>query len=43
MKIPEVSAALMPSDYRSVWASESAHAYKSKVKMCVPVHPMSVF
>ena len=51
LTIHEIYAALTPSDSRSDWASESAAATQadynisitSKVKMRVPVHPMSVF
>ena len=51
LTIHEIYAALTPSDSLSDWASESAAATQadynisitSKVKMRVPVHPMSVF
>ena len=49
LTIHEIYAALTPSDARSDWGSEFAAAkqaedyIKSKVKIRVPVHPMSVF
>ena len=53
LTIHEIYAAVTPSDSRSDWASEFAVAHllplntqriiKSKVKIRVPVHPMSVF
>ena len=44
LTIHEISLALTPTDFRSDWTSESAAAkiIKSKVKVCVHVHPMSV-
>ena len=47
LTIHEISAALTPSDSRSDWASEfplnRQRIIKLKVKIRVPVHPMSVF
>ena len=48
LTIHEISAAQTPSDSRSDWASEPAAAkqaevYEIKLKMRVPVHPISVF
>ena len=45
LTIHEIYAALTPSDSQSDWATElnMQRIIKSKVKICVPVHQMSVF